>query len=452
MTRGPDFAHDLTPAEQRTLDRLLHQVAATATAPSATAPSAPVPPALPHPALAHPALPHPALDHPALAHPALADPALADPADPHPALAHPALADPALAHPALADPALAHPALADPAEVLIGAPSSTGGVNKVPFLSRVSGVSRVSGGSRGRRVGVAVIAAAVAAIGLATAVLPAALSSPPTVAGSASPVARLSTVEVLAGLGRAARQEPGLRPVIQRRVMVLMSQKLGTCATIAYQLATTIARARPEELPALGLEFGRVDSPDGVGPWLACPGQLITPDPTARVGYQKLFEGPTSADAEGWSGVMAKLRTSGYALPDLNDPRVLAGGLPIATLVPDRLSSALDKAASIGPDGVAGWWTALAGLLASPVCLAAVRAAAFDLAADPARAGVARVDPDAPADMFGRAGVTLRIPYALDGLTAEAALTFDPATGELWQRAVYLPAGQSWTTIVTAYQ
>ena len=164
------------------------------------------------------------------------------------------------------------------------------------------------------------------------------------------------------------------------------------------------------------------------------------PSPAARAAGTS-YDGETTSLSATW----AALGLWGYANPrGIADSTHSQDRRPIATLPTGAagLAAALRTAcaAQSEPDRAACRWTALVEILSSPEAdaahrLAALRAAAAD--------GAATRVPAATADLTGRPGVTLRVPYLVPpvGRTPEpvsavatADLTFDPGTGALLQR------------------
>jgi hypothetical protein len=251
-------------------------------------------------------------------------------------------------------------------------------------------------------------------------------------------------VDTLGALATAARRAgPPVRGV-ETTVVAVAVHKGSVCAENAYELAAT-TKPVPGWAP-VALTIGRVAPPAGTTSWLDCP-EVAVPSPTP---YEKLFEGSTIGDgAAGWADLLARVRLQAL-LPDLIDPRAIPDGMMVGSLTADAgtLAAALDKVAALPPGGSAGWWTAVAQLLSSPRCPPAIRSTALSLAAN--RSADVGVVTDHPTDILGRPGVTVRVPYTVDGVATRADLTFDQTTGALLQRAVYGGPGQFWSVVITA--
>jgi hypothetical protein len=351
MSRGPDFAHELTDSERRTLDMLLRQVTLA---------------------------------------------------------------------PTIQDAAVRH----------------------VPGLAVDPGIER-----RTRRPGwrgwlaVTVSAATVAAIALGTGLLPVRPGAAPVVAAAPT---QTSTVDMLRALAAAARRSGPPTRAVETTIVALAVHKGAVCAENTYEVAAAmkpVAGWAP-----VSLIIARVAPPAGVSSWLDCP-ETVMPSPTP---YEKVFAGTTTGDGTaGWTELLARVKLQAL-LPDLIDPRAIPDGLTVGTLSadPSTLAAALDKVGTLPPGGSAAWWTAVAQLLSSPRCPPAVRSTALALAAN--RSAEVRVVTDHPTDILGRPGVTVRVPYTVDGFATHADLTFDEATGALLQRAVYGGSGQFWSVTITA--
>jgi hypothetical protein len=305
-------------------------------------------------------------------------------------------------------------------------------------------------GRPGRRgwLGVTAVAAAVAAIALGGGLLPQGLAPGRAHLPSApASTPSLSAVDILGELAAAARLAGPSVADTQTSLVTVAVAKNGVCGGNTYQVSTT-TRAAPG-WPEVTLRIGRVGTPELTATWLPCS---TPPGGTSPARYEKVFEGTTADGQAGWSNLLEGVRKA-VLLPDLIDPRSVPDGLLVASLSADpvALAPALAKAGTVSPGGAAGWWAAMARLLASPLCSAALRSSALELAADRARSSDVTVVTDHPGDSLGRSGVTIRVPYTVDGVAGHADLTFDRRTAAVLQRTVYGAPGEFWSTLVTAY-
>lgn len=308
--------------------------------------------------------------------------------------------------------------------------------------------------ARSGRLRVALAAASVAVIALVTAFIPSLV--PGMVPGwspsrpSPSPTAtQASTVDILAGLAAATDRAPATDGSQQEITMVVTTIRNDRCRDNGYRVSWRLKQFSPDERPALLLDIDEIALP--AGPVL-CGRTSPPPSPVADQPSTSLFSGRAPDEPRASATLWGKLATSGTVLPDLSDPRTLAGGLdiqPLASAV-SRLAPTLAKLATIWPGGDAAWWTGVMPLLCSPLSTPALRSAAFALARD--RLAGVTVLTEHGVDLLGRAGPVLRVPYAVDGQITTADLTFDPATGDLLQRTVHAPPGLAWTTVSSAYR
>jgi len=306
---------------------------------------------------------------------------------------------------------------------------------------------------RSRRLRVALAAASVVVI---AAVLPSlvpgmapgwslTLSRP---APSPSPTYR-STVDIVAGLAAAAGRGPGPQPSQQDITMVVATARNDRCRDNGYQVVLRLKDFRPDAPPAVQLDINEIALAAGTVP---CGGTNPPPGPAGGPPSKSIYSGPAPDDPRAWAVLLGKLATAGTVLPDLFDPRTLTGGLEVRSVASSAswLGPALAKLATIRPGGDAAWWTGVMPVLCSPLSTPALRSAALTLAQE-RLAGVTLLT-DHGVDLLGRAGLVLRVPYAVDGQASTADLTFDPDTGALWQRTVYAPAGLAWTRVSSAYR
>lgn len=147
-----------------------------------------------------------------------------------------------------------------------------------------------------------------------------------------------------------------------------------------------------------------------------------------------LFE-QTGDVAGAWEELAAQL--NGLAPRYLPSRLVMEEEPPAGYPEPEQLADLLG-AGQQETDAPGGWWAALVRLLASPQADPRLRAAALEAAALRATTTgeEAQVVPDRTADLTGRPGVTVRVPYYLDGRTVSAELIFDTTTGDLLQSIV----------------
>jgi hypothetical protein len=297
-------------------------------------------------------------------------------------------------------------------------------------------------------LGVTAIAAAVAAIALGSGLLPEGLAPGRALVPSAqASKSSLSAVDVLNGLVAAAQLAGPSVADTQTSVVTVVVAKNGVCGGNTYQVSTA-TRTAPG-WPAVTLRIGHVATPELTAAWLHCSMPAGGASPPL---YEKVFEGTTPDGQAGWNNLVEDVRKT-VLLPDLTDPRAIPDGLLVGSLSADpaTLGRALAKAGTLPPGGAAGWWTAMARLLASPLCSATLRSSALQLATDLARSGDVTVVTDYPTDSLGRTAVTIRVPYTVDGVAGHADLTFDRRTAAVLQRTVYGAPSHFWSTVITAY-
>jgi hypothetical protein len=138
----------------------------------------------------------------------------------------------------------------------------------------------------------------------------------------------------------------------------------------------------------------------------------------------------------------------GLAWPEYVDPRLPAlqlAGVTSGQRVDQHLREWADLQPVVGSDLTPFWWTALSLLLASPVSDSASRAAGLRAAAGRDEAVLM---PELTADVTGRSGVTLRVPYHAHIQDWTADLTFDVRTGGLLQQAVHIDSAVYITTFL----
>jgi hypothetical protein len=268
---------------------------------------------------------------------------------------------------------------------------------------------------------------------------------PSTGAASAAP----SAGEVLSELAAAAAAVPvpagPAEEWYRHRLDVRVEMAYGTSGACRVTAITTQlwepADTNRWNLLAGRLVAERVLPPPAAAPLAGCtapkPDPLSGPIERARgVPGVNWFEMVNELGRYGELKVGRKSYSLGW--PAYTDPRWPAldlAGVVSAEQIDQRMLEGsvlerLDGSTSQSPI----WWMALGSLLASPVSHPAQRAAALRAAA--ARNEAVPV-PELTADVTGRPGVTLRVPYYHYWRDWTADLTFDVHTGSLLQQIVY---------------
>jgi hypothetical protein len=313
--------------------------------------------------------------------------------------------------------------------------------------------TRPATSARRRRYRPALAAAAVVSITLVAAFL-ATLGRliPPEPAAAPR---QLSTADIIRRLRVVPPDQDAPAPSTQDIVVAVPNGPRRNCDALAIELRTSaMVAGATDRPPDLKLELDGIATPAGARTWIGC---LATT--TARSGTsfppKPFFTGVIDDTTLTWSGLLKQLNRTGLIPPDLTDPRTIGGrtGVLIDPIDPAVLSTLFDKLTIGQTPRAAAWWTVSAQLLGSLASSPEIRSATLGLAADdPALLTDVRVVTDHPADMLGRAGVTLQVPYLVEGRPTTAQLTFDAGTGALLQRLVWAPAGLTWTATITAYR
>jgi hypothetical protein len=184
-------------------------------------------------------------------------------------------------------------------------------------------------------------------------------------------------------------------------------------------------------------QVSTADTPAGVRALAGCqePGYRPTP-----AGGHVLLN-TANVDLARWWITADQGLPDDLVMPPYVDPRTVDARAPIAAIPPTvadieaRFAKLLaGYKAPTEAINAARWWRFWTELMASPLTDPALRSAAFDAAAlrDP---GPDAIRPDVTADVTGRSGVTIRVPYEDNGSLMTADLTFAD-TGKLLQRVI----------------
>lgn len=290
----------------------------------------------------------------------------------------------------------------------------------------------------GAGIAVALVLAGVTAVRMLN---PAPDETPPPAADPQAVLTRLAAQAA----GTAGRSPVG--PVLVRRTLEVRATD---CTLDAFTATVRVADDAAFQSTPGHLQAGRAEPPAAARALAGCPEPTSTAEPAS-------YNGETPDLHAEW----AALGLWGYDSPrGIVDVTQAQDHRPIAALPTDAaaLATALRTicAAQNGSERTACWWTRLVEILASPEADTAHRVAALRAAA---AQGEADGVPTVTADLTGRPGVTLRVPYAPaptgqrhspDSTTSTAELTFNAGTGALLQR-VERPLKPTDPTTATVY-